>query len=386
MTVTFRKFENTVAGTINGKPFNAPRTEAILALLTEAQTNPQDTNPTELMEKLKASRNVEIAGANKYLVFNPITKEYFLELEGKRSKHAIPEVLVKFIEESYDKDIDFMPVVKAWARLLANPRYSSTMGNYFSEYLSTSYIDHEERKRLIEEDEIEESIAEEMSTYQDIAITQEGLLATYKVAELVTWQYEMVLNEETGEYTKERNRKYAAIPDKIDPTTGDLIEAGGFEKPEHLEDFQFTPAICKSGDKFFSGDKIGYVYEVGKMQYLPEDATRNLSNTFGGGGLYIGGLNYVEGYRSSGTHVLTCFVNPSDILSFQSEGHAIRVDALMPNNVWDEDIPLKGVYHSSDYGKVSEKRVDELVKSAIEKGIDLTVSTGDDLDDDLPSY
>lgn len=378
MTITFRKFENTIAGTIDGRPFNAPRTTGIVEYLENAQDPDTKLTSKEVMEWLKASRNTEIAGSNKYLVFNPITKEYFLQLDGKKSKHPIPDVLVKFIEDSFDKEIDFMPVVKAWARLLSNPRYNSTMGDYFSTYLSTEYVDKEEETRLIEEDELDAKVAKQMATYQDIAITKEGLLATYKVAELVTWQYEMVLNEETGEYTKEKNRKYKAIADKIDPTTGDLIEAGGLQKPEHLEDFQFTPAICKSGDKFFSGDKIGYVYEVGKMQFLPPDARRNLNNTFGGGGLYIGGLNYVEGYRSSGTHVLTCFVNPSDILSFQSKGQAIRVDALMPNNVWDEDIPLKSVYHSSDYGQVSEKRVDALVAAAIEAGVDLTVSSKDD--------
>jgi hypothetical protein len=367
--ITFRKLEHTIAGTVDGKPFNAPRTEQIEAYLVDAMAN--NTPGAEVLAHLKATRNQEIAGSNKYLAFNPVTEEYFLELEGKRSKHPIPKTLVKFIEDSFEKKVDFMPVVKAWARLLANPRYNKAMGKFFSTYLETSYVDRDEVAEIVKEQELDIKIATKMATYQDIAITQEGLLATYKVANIVTWQYEMELQED-GEYKKVRNHKYKLIADKLDPTTGDVLEKGSFEKPDHLEDFQFTPAIYTHGDKFFSGDKIGYVYEVGKIQYLPKDAKRNLKNEFGGGGLYSGGLHYIENYKGAGSHILTCFVNPSDILSFQSEGQAFRTDALMPNNVWDETIPLKGTYHSSDYGKTSEIRVEALIKEAIEAGIDLS--------------
>lgn len=366
--ITFRKLQHSITGTVNGKPFSVARTEDNIKYLEVAQKDGFDVE--EFNNFVSASRKTDIASKNKYLSFNPVTNEYYLELDGKRSPHAVPKSLVKFIEDSHDKDIDFMPVVKAWARLLSNPRYNPEMGRLFGNYLSTNYVDWSQVEEL-EEEGLSREAAREASTYPDIAITQEGLLATYKVASLVTWEYEMVYNEETESYEKKKKKKYADIADKIDPTTGETLEKGGFEKPESLEDFLFTPAIHTNGDKFFSGDKIGYVYQVGKVQHLPASARRNLSNTFGGGGLYIGGLNYIENYRSSGTHVLTCFVNPADILSFQSDGQAIRVDALMPNNVWDETIPLKGTYHSSEYGKTSEARVDEIVKDAIARGVDL---------------
>lgn len=383
--ITFRKLEHTIVGTVNGKPFNVPRTAATLKYLTDARDTPKKENTAEdILTWLQNTRNVELAGSNKYLVFNPVTKQYFLELDGKRSKHPIPQGLVAYMEESFEKDIDFMPIVKAWARLLSNPRYSKQMGQYFETYINTMFVDYDEAEKLEKEQELDPEVAKNLATYQDIAITQEGLLATYKVAEIVTWKYEMV-EQEDGTYKKERSQKYKPIPAVIDEVTGEVLEEEKFEKPEFLEDYVFTPAICKSGDKFFSGDKIGYVYEVGKMQYLPKDAKRNLSNTFGGGGLYIGGLKYVEGYRSQGTHVLTCFVNPADILSFQSQGHAIRVDALMPNNVWEEDIPLKGVYHSSEYGKVSEERIDAIVQDAIDNNYDL-VEYQANAQGDLPQY
>ena len=80
-------------------------------------------------------------------------------------------------------------------------------------------------------------------------------------------------------------------------------------------------------------------------------------------------MNYVEGYNNSKTEVLTCFVNPGDIISFQDDGHAIRVDALMPNNVWLEEVKLKGLYHSSTYAKISAKRLDKIIAKALKAGV-----------------
>jgi hypothetical protein len=317
---------------------------------------------------------------NKYLIFRPPTDEYFLAFDGFRSKQPIPAVLRAIIERSYDKDIDFMPVIKTWARLLGNPRYSEDMARYFETYLDTTFVDEDEVRRLMDEEDYTREAAKALATYQDIAISQEGLLVTYKVAEIVTWEYMMELQED-GTYEKVMKDSLVRIPAVIDTVTGEVLEEEKFEKPVTKEEFIFTPAIYRNGHKFYSGDKLGYIYQVGKVQYLPAEAPRNLNNSFGGGGLYIGGLNYVEGYRSSGTHVLTCFVNPSDIISFQAEGSAIRVDALMPNNVWDEAAKLAGVYHSSDYGKMSGARIDEIVKLAVENGVDILKEQTDSPDE-----
>lgn len=366
--LVYRKLKNTIAGTINGEPFNLPRTkqtEETLATFDDA------TSTDQILGYVKQCHNEEIAGSNEYLVYNPLKNQYFLAYKGYRSDKAIPKVLVDFIERSYDKDIDFMPIIKAWANLLINPRFDEDMAAYFAKYLDTKYVDQEKIEELIKDNEYTDEVARSMCTYQDIAITKEGLLATYKVAEMVTWQYEMVLDKESGEYVKKLNRKYKIIPPELDPVTGVILKEEQIVKPEYAEDYLFTPAICKYGDKFYSGKRIGYVYEVGKLQYLPETAKRNLHNTFGGGGLYIGGLNYIENYRSQGNYVLTCFVNPADIISFQDDGHAIRVDAVFPNNIWKEDVSLKQVYHSSEYGKTSKARVEKLIKDAVAKDVDI---------------
>jgi len=367
--INFRKLENTITGAIGGKPFNITRTDDSIAWLENAQK--VGTPDAEVLAFIESARLGEVAGTNKYLIFSPVTNEYFLTFDGFRSKQAIPQTLVDIINKSHDKDIDFMPILKAWARLLTNPRYNDQMGEYFGSYLDATFTDEIAADKLIEDQDIDEKIARAMCTYNDISISKEGMLVTYKVADIVDWEYLMQHDEENDSYTKVMKKKYKVIPATVDPTTGDILTPEAYEKPDHLEDYLFTPAICKDGDKFFSGQKLGYVYEVGKMQHLPKKAKRNLSNTFGGGGLYTGGLLYIQTYKSASRAVLVCFVNPGDIISFQSEGRAIRTDAIFPNNVWDLDVPLKNIYHSSEYDTLSTARLDELMADAVNEGVDL---------------
>ena len=271
--LNFRKLENTITGAVNGKPFNITRTDEAIAFLTDAQTN--DFEDAKIWEFLEKSRLGEVAGTNKYLIYSPVTKEYFLTIDGFRSKKAIPQVLVDIIEESHDKDIDFMPILKAWARLLTNPRYTHTMGEYFATYIGSTFTNREDAQKLMDEQDLDEDIALNMSTYQDISISKEGLLVTYKVADIVDWEYLMVADED-GNYTKTMKNKYKKIPAKLDPTTGDVLSPETYEKPEHLEDYLFTPAIWDCGDQFYSGDKLGYTYKVGEVQKLPKDATQSI--------------------------------------------------------------------------------------------------------------
>lgn len=366
--IIYRKLEKRIVGTVDGKPFNLPKTKKVetkLKALEKASASEKD-----VMKFVKTTHNTEIAGSNKYLMYNPMTGEYFLKFENVRSDQAIPKVLVDFIEDSFDKDIDFLPILKAWARLLNNPRYNQDLAKYFATYLSTDYVDDAQVSKLMKTKKYTKEAATVLATYQDLAITKEGLLATYKVAEEVTWEWKMKKDKD-GKYVKVRSDKYETVPAVIDPNTGKELKKAYLKRPKFKEDLVFTPAIWKNGDDFYSGTKLGYVYEIGKIQYLPKTAKRNLENTGGGGGLYIGGLNYIKHFKARGTHVLTCFVNPGDILSFQSDGHAIRTDAVFPHNVWEEDIPLKGIYHSSDYGRLSDARLAKLIKQAVKDGVDI---------------
>jgi len=367
--INFRKLENTITGVVGGRPFNITRTDDSVAWLETASLN--NTPDAEVLAFIDSAKLGEVAGTNKYLIYSPLSNQYFLTFEGWRSTHAIPQTLVDIINKSHDKSIDFMPILKAWARLLGNPRYNNQMGEYFATYLEAKFTDEKAAQKLMKDQDLDEAIARTMCTYQDISISTEGMLVTYKVAEIVDWEYLMKHDEENDSYTKVMKKKYKIIPAQIDTVTGEVLTKEAYEKPQHLEDYLFTPAIYKNGDKFYSGQKLGYVYQVGEMQHLPQKALRNLDNSFGGGGLYTGGLEYINTYKRSNRAVLVCFVNPGDILSFQSEGQAIHTDAIFPNNVWDLDVPLKGIYHSSEYDTLSTARLDELMENATKDGIDL---------------
>jgi hypothetical protein len=367
--INFRKMQDTITGAIGGKPFNIVRTDDAVAWLENAMG--VGTPDIEVSAWVEANRLGEIAGTNKYLIFSPITNQYFLTFDGWRSDKPIPQILVDKINESHDKDIDFMPILKAWARLLTNPRYNTEMGEYFAKYLDHTFTDTKAANKLVEDQDIQLDVAKAMCTYQDISISKEGMLVTYKVAEIVDWEWLLDHDEESDTYTKVMKKKYKVIPAVLDKTTGDILTPESYVKPEHAEDYLFTPAIMKDGDKFYSGQQIGYVYEIGKMQHLPKKALRNLRNSFGGGGLYTGGLEYIDTYMGEGREVLVCFVNPGDILSFQDSGQAFRTDAIFPNNVWDLDVQLKNIYHSSEYDTLSSARLDELMADAVNEGIDL---------------
>lgn len=367
--ITFRRMATTVVGQVDGKPFNLPKTDKVVATLRALQDD--DASEKEVFAFVDEVRSGEVAGSNEYLIYKPTTQEYFLYYEGKKSKQAIPSNLVKFIEESYDKDIDFMPVIKCWALLLNNPRYTKTMGEYFDEYLSSNFTDHVEVDRLVEEEGMDREAAINMCTYPDIALTQHGLLATYKVVNKVDEMFVMEWSEEKGEFIKVKKPITKKVAPEVDPVTGKVTKEGGYAPHEYKEDMVFTPAIHTSGDRFYSGNVLGYQYKIGQMQHLPEKAARNLNNTFGGGGLYVGGLTYIDNYRDHADAVLTAFVNPGDILSFQDEGQAIRVDALFPNNVWGSEVELKNKYHSSEYADMSNERLETLIAKAATEEIDL---------------
>lgn len=366
--LTFRLLEKTITGQINGKPFNLPRTKDVQKELKKLQ-KVKNLTTEEFTEFIHSTHKTVVAGKCKYIMYNPTSQEYFLTLEDKVYPDALPPAMVKVMEDSSEKGIDYLPIVKAFVRFITGARYEKKNLALLDAYLTATFTDKVEIANLQKEFGYSYEVAENLATYQDITITQEGLLATYKVAEMVTWEHVMELDTETGEYVKKIQDRYKKIPAVICPVSGEELEAQKYEFPDNKEEILFTPAIEKHGDRFFSGDKLGYIYEIGKTQRLPLNANRNLANTFGGGGLYIGGLAYIDTYLSSSRLALTCFVNPGDILSFQSEGKAIRTDALFVTDVLDFDARLLGTYHSSTYATLSEERLEELISSAL--GMDL---------------
>ena len=406
--IIVNKTETDLVGAIKGKPFSIPFNEVIFTKLqkldkkllqlgnTYDSENKKDVEAlksiyTEATELTTLNFGEVVASKSPYLSFNPVKEKFYLTMnKGKSTQvidyRAIPQRLANLITESYEKDLDYMPVVKGWARFLkTEAEFTEERAEWFATFLTTMYTDNEAANEMHEIEGIDLFTAQQRCSYQDIALTQEGFLALYKVVEEVKKEWVIVTDKETGKVVLDDSgqpKKVQVYIDsyqntyEIDAVSGEVTTTQG--KPKYAEERMFTPAIHRHGENFYSGEKYGYIYKVGERQYIPkvhpktnkpysEDAASiNFDNTFGGGGLYAGGLTYIEKYRHHGDAVLVCFADPANIISFQSEGHAMRLWELFPHNIMEDEVALKGLYHSSKYAKESigrtEKRIAEVVK------------------------
>jgi len=382
--------EKEITGVLNGKPFNVPFNDVTfkaLKVLESQMTKAKDFKKVEaIVEKVEAliviDYNKLVVSKNPYLMHNPEKDEYFLIVNKGNTDEIVsdiplPQVLVEYIHESVDKNIDYMPLMKAWKNFLLSrmdirvkgefklTKYDQFLNNvaFFATFLDTKFVDDDLVTDLIEEEGYTVERATEKATYNDISITQEGILACYKVAEEITEKWKLTYDEFGNITGRTQIPMYPGIT-SIDEITGEVTKEEG--KPKYQEDRYFKPAIWQDGEDFYCDGILGQIYRVGQTQWLGRDATVNRNNTSMGGGLYIGGLNYIKNFGNETRKTLSCFVNPANIISFQSNGNAIRVWELFPNNVIEDDaIKLKSIYHSSKYLSDSLNKLNDEMQAAV---------------------
>lgn len=215
------------------------------------------------------------------------TGNYYLKCNGVVSCVPMPEAMVNRIKESLDKKIDINPLLKAWIRFLRNPQVrldnmyqNSSFGERFFNFVDIKFTNHDLVCKLVSEKGYSSEVATKMATTYSMKITNEGLLAGFKVSEEVTTRYRL---NEKGE--KESYNVYNTGKKSIDPISG-LIT---IEKPElSNEDRVFRPAVMKDGgDSFFCGDKEGHIIRVGQVHRLSDWSKVDCSGT-GRPGLHFG--------------------------------------------------------------------------------------------------
>jgi hypothetical protein len=392
-----------LTGSINSVPYSIPYdkdVEETLKVLSDRLKLCKDRETfNAVIEDAKKAIQIdfkaEVAAANGYLKYRKDGHYYLVVNKGEDNETVsdipLPKALSDRIIQSYEEKSDFMPIILAWQRFLAKQLILETKKpngfdlkhncELFANYITAMYVDKEKAELLMESDGVSQEVANELATFNDIAITNFGILVTYKVVDEIEeiWSLE---KDKDGNDIKVKKPIFTPSK-KIDPISGKVDVTKG--KADFAENRVFTPAIHKSGDKFFCGEDLSYMYKVGKMHVLPEDAVRNYQNTFGGGGLYAGGLNYIEGYRSNHNVTLTCFIDPFDIISFQDDGRAFRTDGMFINGILNDETELQGMYFDSDFAAASDevikKRMIEVVtkhtsnvkdeNSAIESKVDL---------------
>lgn len=366
--------EKRITGILNGNKFNVDFSEDLVSDLKDAQTlydSLEDVDGYEAWVKkvedrlANANATDTITDACKDLSLDTKTGNYYVKVGNKVSKHPVPTPIVDVILESVEKEIDPTPIVKAWIRFLRNPNFTSEKAQLFAQYITAIIVDTEEVTRLMEEEGFTFEKARDRATYNDVAITNEGLIVAKKYARLLTEHWE--IDSETNEAKKVPSFKTTKSVDKF---SGEVTEET--EMPEFAEALTFEPPVMgRSGDKFFCGDVKDHIIRVGQVHELEDWSQVNTNDhTSCVKGLHVGGLQYVASYSGLNCQLLDCFVDPADIGAicdlgrFEGSDGAIRVKAYYIYGATNGR--TKGIYHSSKYAEMRDEAWEAYKKEAVE--------------------
>lgn len=278
--------------------------------------------------------------------------KFYLTQNGQVSTIPLPQVLATRIIESVEKELPFEPLVKAWIWFLRNPQFTLAKASLFAQYLVTTVVDDKESTDLQTEKGYSKEKADELATYNDVSITKNGLLVTYKYAQIKYKQY--------GEDGKQIDRYHITY----DPESGEAT----VHLPENAEDFYLIPPIYgEGGDSFYANDTLGHRIKVGAVHRLPDWSYVNTNdNQSCVKGLHLGGLRYIKGYGGHDRLLLNCFVNPMHIGAFDHSGHgAIRVLEYFVHSA--QFAPNKQLYSESNYLAQTEAQWADMRGEAIKK-------------------
>ena len=284
---------------------------------------------------------------------DPKTGSYHLRLSASPeviSSVAMPEPLVRRIEESIEKQLSIDPLMKCWVRFLRNNKANnSDFAERFFQYIDMKYVSPAIKSEKMKEG-FSDSIATEMATVYQVKITKEGLVNCYKISTEVDWKYE--LNQDGEPVRKDRYQK------TFDETTGEIT--GDNRDEEIIEKRLFMPAVMGDrGDKFYCGSKLGHIIKVGEVHRLEDWSMVNCDDhTSCVKGLHVGGLDYIAHYSGE---IHNVFVDPMNIGAIpDSNTGAMRV---LEYFVHSSMVAVNtSIYHSSKYGSKTDSDWDDIKK------------------------
>lgn len=271
MNITVNKIKDNITGSISSfetsKKYSVPFDAEVFKKLQdfeEALGNAQTVEEAKTIMN-DASEYVDNMNAGKstieriipYLVLNKNSGTYHLTQNGATSSVAIPKIFVDKVLKAHEEQLPIEPFVKTWIWFLRNPNLNPLKAENFVKYITTEVVDYDEVDKLIEEGYSDE-VATQMSTYNDVSITRNGLLSTYKYVDVKNWKY-----DDQGEQI-ERYKKSL-----VDQETGEMK----VEYPDISEDWYLIPPVMKeSGDAcIVTGEsKPTHRVKVGAVHSLPD--------------------------------------------------------------------------------------------------------------------
>lgn len=360
MKLVLNKIGDRLSGMIGEHKYNVPFSAELYASLKKAEENFENA---ESMDAAKAvieatlplvQVKVQEIVTTKciYLVFNNATNKYYLTNKGVVSSHPVPKALVDWIIESVEKEIDFMPVVKAWTRFLRNPNFSSANAERFAKYLTTTVVDYKEKARLIAEEGVTDEVATQRATFRDVSLTRNGLISTYKYGQIKYKKF----NAEDGKLIDRYEKTY-------DEETGQVT----VKLPEFAEEYYLIPPVVgESHDPvMIDGGEKKHRIQVGSIHTLQWNQVDTHNDNMSKG-LWIGGLSYIKAYDAPDRLLMNCFVDPANIGSFYrgSDFDALKVKEYFVHSA--VFAPNKNLYRESDYDAHTQREWDKLRSEAIE--------------------
>lgn len=363
MMIIVNRMGESITGSYNGIPYGIAYDEQKYKLMQDlAKQATYATSMEELVAILDEFKPLTVEGYKElteskcsYIWVNNHTGKYYLKLDDVTiSSQPLPQAFVDRIITSVDKNIDFMPLIKAWTRFLRNPYYNETKARLFANYLNNTYTDQEYKKELLNEG-LSEQVAHERATRYQTPVTDEGLICSYKVSREILSKFAF---DDDGN-VKETHRWKAML----DEDTGIVT----YQEPAYIEERIFEPAIMgKRGDAFTSGDKLGHVIRVGHDHALTWEQCVTKDFAFGEPGLHCGNLNYIRGYQGEGTVTHEVFIDPSDIARFTNEEDgAVVVRRYFVHKSFAG--VNKQIYYSSSYARMTDTEYEQYLTKAIEE-------------------
>jgi len=336
-------------------------------------------NALDSIKAFKIAESNELVEILKGDLYHDTKKNtYHVMYNGKRGKDPIHKFFVDKMIEASEKTLDPKPWLIFWVRLMRNPLYKndSHKVNVLINYLSAQYTNKNAAEKLMEEDGFGEEVATKLSTYDQISITEQGILAAFKYVALITDKYEVATDEESGKQIIKKTERYKTSM-KINDVTGEVLEEN-LDLPEYAEDIIFAPPVMRQdGDAFScrsldedSGVNPGHNIRVGMVHELTgfEQVNTN-DSSFGVKGLHLGGYYYVKGYSGRTNYLVDCLISPEDIGAVcdtndwsNSEG-AIRCKRYMV--IGAHEHINKGMYHPSAYATLIDADWDTAKAEAI---------------------
>lgn len=312
------------------------------------------------------------------LSYNPKTHSYHVISGGKTSVEPVHDFFCKKMIEANDKGLSPKPWLIFWVRLMRNNLYSSSKKKVqvLVDYLAAQYVDEDNIKKL-EEEGYSNKVAKQLSTFDQISITEEGILAAFKYVALIDKKY-VVEKDDKGEQVIKHVDMYERTLE-VDPITGEITK-DELNLPSEAEDFTFEPPVCgQNHDPFTSKElsdtseapALAHTIKVGRIHELTPGFGQVNTNDDAScvKGLHLGGYYYVKGFGGATKYLVDCLVAPEDIGAVcdvnRTDDGAIRCRRYMV--VGAHFAVSRGMYHPSSYSKMLDTEWDAIKADIIEK-------------------